>query len=94
VFRQCSDAIDANNSVIIPQVVNWYSERGVSILGVGVDSTIAIKPPRQPKSDVARKLAWIKAQVVPTIRKLAELGYAEELMEVIAEAISAARNET
>jgi hypothetical protein len=37
-------------------------------------------------------LAWIKTQVIPTIRKLAEMGYAEELMEAIAEAISAARH--
>ena len=40
-----------------------------------------------------RKLIWIEKQVIPTIRKLASMGYAEELMTLIAEAIAAARNE-
>jgi hypothetical protein len=64
------------------------------VLDVGSDGRDAITPPKPPKSDVDRKLRWIKNQVVPTIRKLAELGYAEELMEVISEAIAAARVES
>ena len=92
LFRRIINADNAPTTVIFPFVVTWYGERGVNILDVGNDANYAAAPPKAPKSDVARKLAWIKTQVVPTIRKLAELGYAEELMEVIAEAIAAARN--
>jgi hypothetical protein len=81
-------------TVILQEVLRWYAERGVMVLDVGSDGRDAITPPKPPKSDVDRKLRWIKNQVVPTIRKLAELGYAEELMEVISEAIAAARVES
>jgi len=79
-------------AVILSEVANWYGERGVTILDVEPERTNAITAPKQPTTDVERKLRWIRNQVVPTIRKLAELGYAEDLMEVIAEAIAAARN--
>jgi hypothetical protein len=80
------------SAIILSEVFEWYSERGVTILDVGIERTNVIALPKQPRTDVERKLRWVKNQVVPTIRKLAELGYAEELMEVIAEAIAAARN--
>lgn len=92
VFGQLPDDYNANTSIILEEVVRWYSERGIDVLDVRTRGGNTIAPPRLPKSDVARKLRWIKTQVVPTIRKLAELGYAEELMETIAEAIAAARN--
>lgn len=94
VFRQLVNAGDALTDVILSEVLNWYRQRGVVVLDVRSGSGNAIAAPKQPKSDVDRKLRWIRNQVVPTIRKLAELGYAEELMEVIAEAIASARNET
>jgi DNA relaxase NicK len=85
---------DAASLFICQTVVKWYNERGVEVLDVGNSGTHSIEAPKSPASDVARKLRWIKNQVVPTIRKLAELGYAEELMETIAEAIASARNQT
>jgi len=92
VFR-CLFGTDSEiATIIVANVVNWYRERGIVILDVEPIGTDTITPPRNPASDVERKLRWIKQQVVPTIRKLAELGYAEELMDTIAEAISAARN--
>jgi len=93
LFRCIIAADNETNSVICQEVVAWYGERGVVVLDVERTGGNPIAPPKQPKSDVERKLRWIKTQVVPTIRKLAEMGYAEELMEVIAEAIAAARNE-
>jgi hypothetical protein len=93
MFRHCINAADEASDFILSQVVKWWAERGVNILGLGDSTIIAVSPPKPPKSDTDRKLRWIKNQVVPTIRKLAELGYAEELMEVIAEAIAAARVE-
>jgi hypothetical protein len=92
LFRRIIDTSNAPTAVILPFVASWYSERGVDILDLGTDADYKAETLKTPKSDVARKLAWIKTQVVPTIRKLAELGYAEELMEVIAEAIAAARS--
>ena len=93
VFRQLPSGPDKATEFILSQVVTWYTERGIMVLDVRNDGANAIAPPKQPSSDVERKLRWVRKQVVPTIRKLAELGYAEELMEVIAEAIAAARNE-
>jgi len=93
MFRSCLAADSETTKFILSQVVAWCAERGVSILGLGDIDGTAIERPKAPSSDVERKLKWIKNQVIPTIRKLAELGYAEELMEAIAEAISAARNE-
>lgn len=93
MFRLLSSGDVAPTAVILSQVYEWYRERGVTILDLEPERTNAITPPKQPASDVERKLRWIRTQVVPTIRKLAELGYAEELMETIAEAIAAARNE-
>lgn len=94
VFGQLITAADAPNSIIIPGVIEYYSARGITILGLGDWNGLHIEAPKSAPTDVERKLRWIRNQVVPTIRKLAELGYAEELMEAIAEAISAARNHT
>lgn len=93
VYRRVFHEDTTSADFILQEVVAWYRERGVDILGVGDRGTAPLSPPKLPKSDVARKLQWIHNQVVPTIRKLAELGYAEELMNVIAEAIAAGRNE-
>jgi DNA relaxase NicK len=92
VFRRVIDSGDASASVISQNVTQWYGERGINILGVRSDGADTISPVKAASTDVERKLRWIKNQVIPTIRKLAEMGYAEELMETIAEAISAARN--
>jgi Replication initiation factor len=92
VYRRINDAGLSAPTVILQEIIAWYAQRGVNVLGVGLGSETPIERLKQPRSDVARKLSWIKHQVVPTIRKLAEMGYAEELMEVIAEAIAAARN--
>lgn len=93
LFGRLISEDNETSKLILAQVVAWYAERGIVVLDVGVERTDTITAPKQPKSDVERKLRWVKNQVVPTIRKLAALGYAEELMEVIAEAIAAARNE-
>jgi hypothetical protein len=93
VFRRLITEDTSASQFILQEVVGWYRERGVNIHNVGDGRENAIAPPRPQTSDVARKLRWVRNQVVPTIRKLAELGYAEELMETIAEAIAAARNE-
>lgn len=93
MFRHIFAANDEASAVILQEVLNWYYERGVVVLDVRNKGGNALAPPKQPRTDVERKLRWVKNQVVPTIRKLAELGYAEELMEAIAEAIAAGRNE-
>jgi DNA relaxase NicK len=93
VFRRVSNSGDATARVICDEVVNWWAERGVNVLDVERNAGNTSAPPKEPRTDVARKLRWIKNQVVPTIRKLAEMGYAEELMQQIAEAIASARNE-
>ena len=80
-------------TVILQEVINWYDKRGVIILDLVSRDANNIELPKAPPTDVERKLRWVKNQVIPTIRKLAELGYAEELMEAIAEAIAAVRNE-
>jgi hypothetical protein len=92
MFRRVISADSEATASILSEVINWYHERGVEVLDVGSEQRETARAPKAPASDVDRKLKWIKSQVVPTIRKLAELGYAEELMETIAEAISAARN--
>lgn len=92
VFKQLFDTTTAPTDFILSAVSSWYTERGVSILDLGDNGQNDVKPLKAPRTDVERKLRWVKLQVIPTIRKLAELGYAEELMEAIAEAISAARN--
>jgi len=93
LYRRLPSEVATATKLILSYVLNWYSERGIDVLGVEFGRENTIAPPKQPTSDVDRKLRWIRNQVVPTIRKLAELGYAEELMEVIAEAIAAARTE-
>jgi len=93
VFLSVYGAAMQASAVILQEVLSWYDKRGISVLGVGLGTGQPIELPKQPRTDVERKLRWIKTQVVPTIRKLASLGYAEELMEAIAEAIAAARNE-
>ena len=92
VFRRCIDADTAITAVIVSEVLSWYRERGVEVLDVMPNGSDITVPPRAQHTDVDRKLKWIRTQVVPTIRKLAEMGYAEELMELIAEAIAAVRN--
>jgi len=93
VFRRLINEASEAPHFILQEVSSWYAQRGINILGLGSGQQNTITPINTPKTDAGRKLEWIKSQVVPTIRKLAELGYAEELMEVIAEAIAAARIE-
>jgi DNA relaxase NicK len=92
MFRRLAAAPDETTKLITQEVVAYFSQRGVSVLGLRNWDTDTTKVPKQDRTDAARKLRWIETQVVPTIRKLAEMGYAEELMIVIAEAIAAARN--
>jgi hypothetical protein len=93
MFRRLFDTSTEATAIILQEVLTWYSSRGIVVLDVLSDGHTATQLPAKPASDVERKLRWVRKQVIPTIRKLAELGYAEELMEAIAEAISAARNE-
>jgi len=93
VFRYLNTKDIKASTVILQEVLNWYSQRGVVVLDVPLLGHDTIELPKPPTTDAERKLRWIRNQVVPTIRKLAELGYAEELMEAIAEAIASARNE-
>jgi len=92
VYRQVVHEVSKATDIIIPAVITYYAQRGISVLGMGDWAELPISSPKKVRTDVERKLLWIKNQVVPTIRKLAELGYAEELMEQISEAISAARS--
>lgn len=92
VYRRVLSEADEASEFILSEVSSWFRERGITILGLGNGKGNPIAPPKQVRTDAERKLSWLKNQVVPTIRKLAEMGYAEELMELIAEAISAARN--
>ncbi len=93
VFATVLSAASQTTDVILSEVLTWYAKRGVNVLDVVSGSGTSIELPKSPPTDVDRKLKWIRNQVIPTIRKLAELGYAEDLMELIAEAISAVRNE-
>jgi len=92
MFGHITTSPNEASSIILQEVLKWFGERGVIVLDVGNEGGNALAPPKSPPSDVDRKLRWIRNQVVPTIRKLAELGYAEELMEAISEAIASARN--
>jgi len=93
VFRRLFDKDTTPSQFILQEVISWYHERGVDILGLVFGGLQATERPKEAKTDVKRKLLWIEKQVIPTIRKLASMGYAEELMTLIAEAIAAARNE-
>jgi DNA relaxase NicK len=93
VFRRLFDKDTTPSEFILQEVISWYHERGVDILGLVFGEFHATERPKEAKTDVKRKLIWIEKQVIPTIRKLASMGYAEELMTLIAEAIAAARNE-
>lgn len=93
VFRRIIAADNAINTIIVPAVVEFFRERGVKIHGLEYTGGYVFEPPKVAPSDVSTKLKWLKEQVVPTIRKLAEMGYAQELMEVIAEAIAAGTQE-
>jgi Replication initiation factor len=92
VYRSVIDSGDAAATSIYQEVIAWWAKRGVIILGLELGGADVIAAPNPPRTDVQRKLRWIKNQVIPTIRKLAEAGYAVDVMEMIAEAISAVRN--
>lgn len=93
VYRTILDSVQPHDTLIVSTVVEFFRERGIDIRGLEHWGGNAISPPKQAPTDVATKLRWIKEQVAPTIRLLAEMGYAEELMDTIAEAIAAGRNE-
>ncbi len=93
VYRSLITSVLPPPNFIISTVVEFFRERGISIRGLESWAGSPISPPKKSPTDVSTKLRWIREQVVPTIRLLAEMGYAEELMDTIAEAISAGRNE-
>jgi len=72
---------------VVSQVSNWYRERGVEIRGLGSFDATPIATPRNVPTDVERKMRWIEKQVVPTVRKLAQLGYSEQVMDLLAKAL-------
>jgi len=82
------------SDILVSSVVAFFRERGVTIRGLGNHKGAFLEPVRTLPTDIERKLKWVEKQVVPTVRKLAEMGYAEQVMEMLAEAISAARNST
>lgn len=92
VFRSVLSEDMSLAASILPTVIEFFRERGVSILGLERIGGNVVEMAAKTPTDVSTKLRWIKEQVVPTIRKLAEMGYAQELMELIAEAIAAGEN--
>lgn len=87
VFRHIVNMASPSTTVIIPEVVSYFLTRGVTIRGMGDWGGDAIPLPKAAPTDVERKLRWLSAQVVPTIRKLCELGYGAEVGDLLANAL-------
>jgi len=68
----------------IPEVVaatvrNWLQNRGVQGRWGANDDDNASPTAVAPKTDIARSLAWLEAQVRPTTSRLIAMGYAESV---------------
>lgn len=87
VFRHIVNTPNPATAIIIPEVVSYFITRGVAVRGLGDWRGNAIPLPKAAPTDVERKLKWLAAQVVPTIRKLCELGYAIEVGDLLANAL-------
>lgn len=87
VFRQLTNSVSTATTIIIPEVVSYFLTRGITVRGMGAWGGAAIPLPKATPSDVERKLKWLANQVVPTIRKLCQLGYAIEVGDLLANAL-------
>jgi len=87
MFRELIPQHLTSAAIIIPQVVQWYAERGINILGLGDMGAVTVRPIPEPPSDAYTKLKWLEEQVVPTIRKLVAMGYGPEVGDLLAEAL-------
>lgn len=87
VYRRVVSQDNARTTIIIPEVVQYFRARGIEVLGMGNWGGNALPAPKAARTDVERKLRWIEQQVVPTIRKLSELGYTDEVMDLLSKAL-------
>lgn len=87
VFRRIVNSDNAPTAIIIPAVIEYFSQRGIEIRGLEHFGGNVIPLPKTERTDVERKLRWLRNQVVPTIRKLCELGYGAEVGEMLANAL-------
>jgi len=83
LYRLVVSKGDTPEQFILSTVVNATTERGVSILGL---EHIAVEPldmPVKVPTDVERKMKWLETQVKPTIKKLSDLGYGDQVAQAL-----------
>lgn len=73
---------DALPSHILAVVAQFFTERGVTASYFGNTIGVSAEPVKSLPSDVNRKLAWLEAQVVPSVNWLCDQGYEYELREM------------
>ncbi len=78
---ECLTASESYGNTAVSNVKQWYEDRGV-LVPVVAD---AVPPVRTIKhrSDVERSLAWLRDQVHPTVVKLIEMGYRDDVLKAL-----------
>lgn len=60
--------------IIVRTLVRYFAERGVRVPFSAKEGATATISSTSPKSDADKKIAWLREQVAPTVRKLREMG--------------------
>lgn len=68
---------------IASYVRNWYAQRGVTVAYECSGDNEVLPPTKRAKTDVKRRLEWLRTQVAPTVRWLCEEGHREEVLDVL-----------
>lgn len=71
---------DNRVKVIADTVINWFSDRGITVLGEEAGERAIQISVEQRITTADKKLAWLRTQVGPTVRQLVSLGLGKEVL--------------
>ncbi len=80
IYQRLMDG-ESFHSVAVAHVVQWYSDHGIMLPCRPGDASPVRTVKHRP--DVQRSLAWLATAVHPTIEKLIDMGYRDEVYKVL-----------
>lgn len=70
-------------AVVCSTVAQYYRARGVQVPWTASDALNALRPLLHAETDDARSIAWLAAQVKPTVARLINRGYTSSVFEAL-----------
>lgn len=79
----CEHSGNVRAKFLVSDVHKWFDIRGCPLLFDKTKTDLVIEQGHRVETSVDRKLEWLRTQVRPTVSKLSELGYEQQLREAL-----------